>query len=60
MYLKAKKRLTKKKSGGVGMEKLVKKYAKLYRIALKANGFCDIDLRIDSYEQGLLLRRGDK
>jgi len=35
------------------MEKSVKKYAKLYRTALKANGLSDIDLRIDSYEQRL-------
>ena len=35
------------------MEKLVKKYAKLYRTALKANSFSDIDLRINSYEQRL-------
>jgi hypothetical protein len=35
------------------MEKLVKKYAKLYRTALKANGFSDIDLRVEAYEQRL-------
>ena len=35
------------------MEKLVKKYAKLYRTALKANSLSDIDLRINSYEQRL-------
>ena len=35
------------------MEKLVKKYEKLYRTALKANDFSDIDLRINSYEQRL-------
>lgn len=35
------------------MEKLVKKYTKLYRTALKANSFSDIDLRIDSYEKRL-------
>jgi hypothetical protein len=35
------------------MEKLVKKYAKLYRTALKANSISDIDLRIDLYEQRL-------
>ena len=35
------------------MEKSVKKYAKLYRTALKANSISDIDLRLDSYEQRL-------
>ena len=31
----------------------MKKYAKLYRTALKTNGFADIDLRVESYEQRL-------
>jgi len=35
------------------MEKSIKKYAKLYRTALKANGFSDIDLRVEAYEQRL-------
>lgn len=35
------------------MEKSVKKYAKLYRTALKTNGFSDVDLRMESYEQRL-------
>ena len=36
------------------MEKSVKKYAKLYRTALKTNGFSDIDSRVASYEQRLI------
>ena len=35
------------------MEKSVKKYAKIYRTALEANNFTDIDLRVESYEQRL-------
>ncbi len=35
------------------MEKIVKKYAKIYRNALKDNNFFDIDKRIESYEQRL-------
>ena len=35
------------------MKKSIEKYAKIYRTALKANGFSDIDLRIESYEQRL-------
>jgi hypothetical protein len=35
------------------MKKSIKKYAKLYRTALKANGFSDIDLRVEAYEQRL-------
>ena len=35
------------------MEKLVKKYAQIYRVALNANNFSDIDLRVKSYEQRL-------
>lgn len=35
------------------MEKFVKKYAQIYRVALNANNFSDIDLRVKSYEQRL-------
>ena len=35
------------------MEKFVKKYAQIYRVALNANSFSDIDLRVKSYEQRL-------
>ncbi len=35
------------------MGKSVKKYAKIYRAALGANNFTDIDLRVESYEQRL-------
>ena len=35
------------------MEKFVKKYAKIYRAALGANSFTDIDLCVESYEQRL-------
>jgi len=35
------------------MEKFVKKYAQIYRGALNANNFSDIDLRVKSYEQRL-------
>ena len=35
------------------MEKSIKKYAELYRTALKANGFSDVDLRVEAYEQRL-------
>lgn len=35
------------------MEKLVKKYSKIYRTALKSNGFSHVDSRVESYEQRL-------
>ena len=35
------------------MEKSVKKYAKIYRAALGANSFTNIDLRVEPYEQRL-------
>ena len=35
------------------MEKIVKKYAKIYRNALKDNNFSDIDKRTEFYEQRL-------
>lgn len=35
------------------MEKIVKKYAKIYRDALKENNFSDIDKRTEAYEQRL-------
>ena len=33
------------------MKKIVKKYAKLYRNALKENNFSDINTRVESYEK---------
>lgn len=35
------------------MKKLVKKYAKIYRNALKENNFSDINTRVESYEKKL-------
>lgn len=35
------------------MEKAVKKYAKIYRTALKTNSFSDFDVRVEVYEQRL-------
>ena len=35
------------------MEKSIKKYAKIYRTALKANNFSNINSHVDSYEQRL-------
>ncbi len=35
------------------MEKFVKKYVQIYRVALNANNISDIDLRVKSYEQRL-------
>lgn len=35
------------------MNKSVKKYAKIYRSALQANNFSNIDVRVKSYEQRL-------
>lgn len=35
------------------MEKSVKKFAKIYRTALKANSFSDIDTRVGAYKQRL-------
>lgn len=35
------------------VEKSVKKYSKIYRTALEANDFSDIDIRVESYKQRL-------
>jgi len=35
------------------MKKLVKKYAKLYKNALKENNFSDINARVEAYEKKL-------